>query len=70
MIGTESAEPFVGNKVGDTIQLKVLAHWKDGTVEDVTGFTRFDTNDESVATVNSLGEVKIVGAAGARRHRR
>ena len=52
---------FVGKKVGDTMQLKVLAHWKDGTVEDVTGFTRFDTNDESVATVNELGEVKIVG---------
>ena len=52
---------FVGKKVGDTLQIKVLAHWKDGTVEDVTGFTRFDTNDESVATVNELGEVKIVG---------
>ena len=52
---------FVGKKVGDTLQLKVLAHWHDGTVEDVTGFTRFDTNDESVATVNELGEVKIGG---------
>jgi len=52
---------FVGNKVGDTMQLKVLAYWQDGTVEDVTAFTRFDTNDESVATVNDLGEVKIVG---------
>ena len=52
---------FVGNKVGDTMQLKVLAYWQDGTVEDVTDFTRFDTNDESVATVNDLGEVRIVG---------
>ena len=52
---------FVGNKVGDTMQLKVLAYWQDGTVEDVTAFTRFDTNDESVATVNDLGEVKLVG---------
>ena len=52
---------FVGNKVGDTMQPKVLAYWQDGTVEDVTAFTRFDTNDESVATVNDLGEVKIVG---------
>ena len=43
------------------MQLKVLAYWKDGTVEDVTAFTRFDTNDESVATVNDLGEVKMVG---------
>ena len=52
---------FVGKQVGDTMQLKVLAYWKDGTVEDVTAFTRFDTNDESVATVNDLGEVKLVG---------
>ena len=52
---------FVGNKVGDTMQLKVLAYWQDGTVEDVTDFTRFDTNDESVATVNDLSEVRIVG---------
>ena len=43
------------------MQLKVLAYWQDGTVEDVTDFTRFDTNDESVATVNDLGEVRIVG---------
>ena len=47
-----SPKEFVGSKVGDTMQLKVLAHWKDGTVEDVTSFTRFDTNDESVAVVN------------------
>ena len=52
---------FVGKKVGDRIQLKVLAYWKDGTVEDVTSFTRFDTNDESVAVVNELGEVEIRG---------
>jgi len=52
---------FVGKKPGDTIQLKVLAHWKDGTVEDVTGFTRFDTNDESVAVVDGNGEVELKG---------
>jgi len=56
-----SPKEFVGRKVGDTMQLKVLAHWKDGTVEDVTSFTRFDTNDESVAVVNEYGEVEIKG---------
>ena len=52
---------FVAKKVGDKMQLKVVAHWADGTVEDVTSFTRFDTNDESVAVVNELGEVEIKG---------
>jgi len=52
---------FVAKKVGDKMQLKVFAHWADGTVEDVTSFTRFDTNDESVAVVNELGEVEIKG---------
>ena len=52
---------FVGRKIGDTMQLKVLAYWKDGTVEDVTDFTRFNTNDESVAVVNEYGEVEIKG---------
>jgi len=45
------------SKSGDAIQLKVLAHWKDGTVEDVTQLTRFRTNDESVALVSDTGLV-------------
>jgi Protein of unknown function (DUF1549)/Protein of unknown function (DUF1553) len=44
-------------KVGDKVQLKVIAHWKDGTVEDVTQITRFRTNDESVADVSDTGLV-------------
>ena len=54
-------EEFVANRIGETVQLKVLAYWKDGTVEDVTSFTRFETNDESVAVVSELGEVEIKG---------
>lgn len=42
---------------GQAIQLKVLAHWKDGTVENVTQITRFRTNDESVAEVSATGLV-------------
>jgi len=42
---------------GDKVQLKVLAHWKDGTVEDVTQLTRFRSNDEAVATVADTGQV-------------
>jgi len=48
---------LVFKKSGDAIQLKVLAYWKDGAVEDVTQLTRFRTNDESVALVNDTGLV-------------
>ncbi len=48
---------LVFKKVGDAVQLKVLAHWQDGTVEDVTQITRFRTNDESVADVSATGVV-------------
>lgn len=46
---------------GETVQLQVLAHWKDGTVEDVTPLCRFQTNDEAVATVSPDGEVTCTG---------
>jgi hypothetical protein len=52
-----SPKELVFKKSGDAIQLKVVAHWKDGTVEDVTQLTRFRTNDESVALVNETGLV-------------
>ena len=48
---------IVFNKAGDAVQLKVICHWRDGTVEDVTELTRFRTNDESVAEVNETGVV-------------
>ena len=48
---------LVFKKTGDSVQLKVMAHWKDGTVEDVTQLTRFRTNDESVADVSATGLV-------------
>jgi hypothetical protein len=37
---------------GQSVQLRVLAHWRDGAVEDVTDITRFRSNDESVAQVD------------------
>ena len=52
-----SPKELVFKKGGEAIQLKVVAHWKDGTVEDVTQLTRFRTNDESVALVNENGLV-------------
>lgn len=46
----------------DTQQLRVIAHWQDGTSEDVTELTRFQTNDESIAGIDKQGRVEALGA--------
>jgi hypothetical protein len=46
---------------GEKIQLKVIAHWKDGTVEDVTQLTRFRSNDDSVAGIAEPGVIECKG---------
>lgn len=53
----------VFKKAGDKVQLRVLAHWKDGTIEDVTQLTRFRSNDDSVSTISLTGvaEAKDMG---------
>jgi hypothetical protein len=43
---------------GEKTQLRVIAHWKDGTVEDVTQITRFRSNDESIAAISDTGLVE------------
>ncbi len=48
-------------RAGEAAQLRVIAHWKDGTVEDVTEITRFRSNDESVAAVSETGRVTSSG---------
>jgi hypothetical protein len=52
---------LVFNKPGQTMQLRVIARWTDGTAEDVTELTRFKTNDETVATVSEAGLVTCAG---------
>lgn len=52
---------IVFQESGEEIDLKVFAHWMDGTIEDVTGFTRFQSNDDSVATVDKNGKVSSSG---------
>ena len=42
-------------------QLRVVAHWSDGTREDVTCLTRFDTKNEVVAEVLPKGRVRAAG---------
>jgi hypothetical protein len=46
---------------GEKTQLKVVARWKDGTVEDVTRLTRFRSNDESIANISETGLVECKG---------
>ncbi|MHC4995477.1 MAG: DUF1549 domain-containing protein, partial [Planctomycetota bacterium] len=50
---------IVFDETGKSQPVRVLAHWKDGTVEDVTQLTRFRTNDEGVAEIDEDGVVTI-----------
>jgi hypothetical protein len=47
-------------KLGSKTQLRVLAFWTNGDVEDVTELTRFRTNDEGVTTVSTSGLVTSI----------
>jgi len=41
----------------DQVKLTAVAHWADGTREDVTALCRFSTNDDSVAEIDEEGRV-------------
>lgn len=45
-------------------QLKVTAHYSDGTAEDVTHTARYEPNDKSMAEVDETGHVRMLGQAG------
>jgi hypothetical protein len=55
---------IVFDKAGQTRQLKLVAHWADGSQEDVTPICRFRSNDESVAVVDEAGVITSVGKGG------
>ena len=46
------------------VPLQVLAHWDDGSVEDVTALSRFQSNDDQVAEVDETGLV-TTGTTGS-----
>jgi len=48
---------------GQQVQLRAIAHWQDGSSEDVTGICRFSTNDDSIAAIDEQGLV-TANAAG------
>jgi hypothetical protein len=58
---TVSPSRFVFHRPGEQFQLRVLAHWSDGTSEDVTDLSRFRTNDDAIATVDDSGRVTAAG---------
>jgi uncharacterized protein DUF1549/uncharacterized protein DUF1553 len=45
-------------------QLAVIAHYSDGSVEDVTRRTQFESNDTDIATVNESGVVSTLTMTG------
>lgn len=46
---------------GEQAQLQAVAVWSDGSKEDVTPLCRFRSNDESIATIDEAGLVKVAG---------
>lgn len=53
----EPAEIQFGDDA-ETVQLTAIAHWADGSVEDVTPLCRFSTNDDSIADIDKNGVVQ------------
>src|SRR5262249_34892763 len=49
---------YAFTKAGQAARLRVQARFADGSEEDITPFCDFRTNDDSVAEVSPLGEVK------------
>ncbi|MCA9131909.1 MAG: DUF1553 domain-containing protein [Planctomycetales bacterium] len=56
-----SPEEIVFDQLGDSIPLRCVAVWSDGTREDVTCLTRFESKDDARATVTAAGRVRSLG---------
>ncbi len=49
---------------GDEQRVVVRAHYSDGSVRDVTDWSKFAATNEAVATVEEDGRIKVVGHGG------
>ena len=61
-LNADTIEVLPGDRVlqpGESQQLLVRAHWKDGTTKDVTWLTQFFSNNEPIASVTADGFVKV-----------
>src|SRR5207249_4334754 len=47
-------------KTGETVALQVRAEFTDGSIEDITPFCDFRTNDDAVAEVSNLGVISAL----------
>ncbi len=54
-------EQLAFSKPGEAAELRIIAHWADGAQEDVTCLTRFQTNDDALASVTPAGRVLALG---------
>src|SRR5580704_4568029 len=50
------------SKKGEHVALRAIAHWSDGTSEDVTPLCRYQSNDEQVVKIDAVGLVTSVEA--------
>lgn len=58
---TITPDELLFSKIGESEYLQVLATWSDGSVEDVTPLCRYQTNDDSIASVDTEGHVTSKG---------
>jgi len=66
LVGIEMAPAESTASVGQTVAMKVMARYDDGSTRDVTPWARFTSADETVASVDPAGRVSVVGhGAGA-----
>ena len=62
LVRFEISPPELQFKATDeTVKLRCVAEWEDGSIEDVTRLTRFQSNDDAVAEVSTGGVVTSVG---------
>ncbi len=52
-------------KMGQSFQLRVTATWSDGSQEDATRLSQFQSNNDGLATVDEKGRVSIGQTPGA-----
>lgn len=55
-------QQIVFSEKGDSVPLNAIAVWSDGTREDVTCLTRFESKDDSVAEVTPEGTIHSKGS--------
>jgi len=46
---------------GETVNLTVVAHWRDGSSENVTELCRFSSNNDAIAEIDNTGQIQSGG---------